>query len=677
IDIFDSKRKKVATSKPFLMPEEKWINVPLGFFPYKGVFYAMVHFPPMKETDFGNTIGADALGPNANNQSNYFSDGYAWGVVQSIANVDPFVFMIRANVFTENKIAKLSPSNSLQANYDRNKIVSAQANKQFALAIETSTLDANHVLMAPEIEQGNPFTKSFTAKYTVYNFLKDKKDKPSEWTLLTSTPISDKSYLDPNFATLSQGSYQYAVKANYTAELISEPMISNVLHKDMTTVLHLDARTNTLDNPIEGAQVRLTNMDTTEMRVYTGIVDAQGKLSLSGIWKGKYAMIVSKLGFVSTDTLGLMLTTDSAYTVSVILQQDRRAPYNLQIAPKDGETGVYNFVWNESKNIEEGFESHADFTINSRGKVGWNYVDVDKSHTYAIQGVKFPNQGDLMSYMIFNPNQTIPKLETLEGMPYKGKKYLASFAAAEGKPNDDWFISPELNYTNEFTFSFWARSFSSSEGLEKIQVGYSTNSMDPADFIWIQGGSSMSLPTKWAEYSYQIPGFTKYVAIRNVSFNSYLLMIDEVFIGNEKAGVSGIKGFKVYLDGQEVAQTQTKEYTFKNITNPEKHKAGVQALYESGVSSISEIGFIPVNIEDNVFAKNLRIYPNPAQNYIVLEGLSQSATYEIYNMYGSLLKTKTTSNAMEQIAISDLSSGAYVIRIISNEGTAVKRFIKK
>ncbi|MEG1952098.1 MAG: choice-of-anchor J domain-containing protein [Bacteroidales bacterium] len=677
VDIFDSKRKKVATSKPFLMPEEKWINVPLGFFPYKGVFYAMVHFPPMGETDFGNTIGGDAFGPNANNQSNYFSDGYAWGVVQSIANVDPFVFMIRANVFTEDKIAQLKPEFSNKENYDRTKIFSAQGKKQASSAIETSTLNAEEAVVAPVLAKGNPFAKSFPAKYSVYSFLKNQKDKPTEWTLLTANHIAEKSYIDHSFANLPQGSYCYAVKANYTSELISEPAFSEVLHKDMVTTLYLEGRTNTSNNPIENAQIRLVNMDTIGEYVYTGNLDANGKLKLSGIWKGKYALTVSKLGFVSKDTSGIMLTTDSAYKVSVVLEQDRRAPYNLEIAPKEGGKGAYSFVWNESKNIEEGFESHVDFTLNSSGKIGWNYSDYDKSHTYSIQGFKFPNEGELMAYIIFNPSQTTPKMESLEAMPYKGKKYLASFAAAEEKPNDDWFISPKLNYTNEFTFSFWARSFSSSNGLEKIQVGYSSNSKDSADFIWIQGEQALTLPTKWAEYSYQIPGFAKYVAIRNVSFNSYLLMIDEVFIGNEKTGETGIKGFKVYLDGKEVAQTQTKEYTFRNISNPENHKAGVQAFYETGVSSISEIGFNPLNAEEDLFAKSLSVYPNPAQNYIILEGLTQSGTYEIYNMYGSLLKTKMVSNAIEQIAISDLSSGSYVIRIITKEATAVKRFIKK
>ncbi|MEG2667021.1 MAG: hypothetical protein RSA02_08470, partial [Bacteroidales bacterium] len=262
VDIFDSKRKKVATSKPFLMPEEKWINVPLGFFPYKGVFYAMVHFPPMGETDFGNTIGGDAFGPNANNQSNYFSDGYAWGVVQSIANVDPFVFMIRANVFTEDKIAQLKPEFSNKENYDRTKIFSAQGKKQASSAIETSTLNAEEAVVAPVLAKGNPFAKSFPAKYSVYSFLKNQKDKPTEWTLLTANHIAEKSYIDHSFANLPQGSYCYAVKANYTSELISEPAFSEVLHKDMVTTLYLEGRTNTSNNPIENAQIRLVNMDT-------------------------------------------------------------------------------------------------------------------------------------------------------------------------------------------------------------------------------------------------------------------------------------------------------------------------------------------------------------------------------------------------------------------------------
>lgn len=680
VDIFDANRNKVARSDAFYMPAEQWINIPMNYMPYKGTFYAMVYFPAGRETEYSNSLGGDLWGPNANNQTNYYSDGLAWGVVQSMAQVDPFVFLLRANVFTNNKTIQLQPDGKKGEDNTKVRQFTDAQKREIAekKTIERTVIEGSKITRVNAPEKANPSTKAYPAKFTVYRLPKAKIEQSSEWTLLTPNSISEKSFTDEAFSALTQGAYHYAVKSHYTSELISVPILSNIVYKDMMTTINFTGRTNTATNDIEGAQVRLTSMDTTDVRVYTDVFDAEGKLSIKNVWKGNYALNVFKVGYSAFDTLNLEFTEDSSYALQIDLKQEKRAPYNLKILPNDNEKGTYTFNWNESKDIAEGFEGHADFTINSKGKAGWAYRDYDKSMTWAINGTDFPGAGDAMAYIIFNPSQTTPPMEgTPDIFPYKGKKFLGSFAAAGGVANDDWFISPPLNYLNEFTFSFMARSFSSSDGLEKIQVGYSFTGMDKDDFIWVQGGQYLSIPAKWVEYTYTIPGSAKYVAIRNVTFNTYFLMIDEVFIGNEKAGTSAIKGYKVYLDGVEVAQTQNKEHVFTGVNNPENRKAGVKALYETGESEISEIDFITVGMEDDAFAKTLQVYPNPAKDVIFLDGLEQSATYEIYNMYGSMLKTHKTSNNVEQISISDLSSGSYVIRIISTQGTAVKRFIKK
>lgn len=679
LDIFDAHRKKIASSEPFLMPAEDWINIPLNFLPYKGTFYAMVHFPVSTTPDnWNNMIGGDLWGANANNQTNYFTDGYAWGVVQSIAAVDPCVFLIRANVFTDNKSVQLHPKAPEQISYEKEMSFTKEEAKNIEEnIIEYVKMDRKKITTTPTIDNANPFTKAFAAKYSVYRFSEAQKEQESAWTLLTPTNTSDKYYIDNTFNTLAQGSYYYAVKANYTDKLISIPMLSNIIDKDMLTSITLEARTNTTNNEIEGANVRLVNVDGKSEHAYTGVFDADGKLNFPNVWKGEYTLHIAKLGFLNLDTAGILFLTEADYTMNtIVLKQEKRAPYNLKIAPNESQEANYTFTWNESINIEEGFEGHLDFVINSPGKHGWNYKDYDRLKTFSIKGIEYPGQGEPMAYMIFNPTQTEPAIDGVQGLPYKGKKYLASFATSLGQ-NDDWFISPTLHYTNSFTFSFNAKSFSAADGSERIQVGYSTNSMKANDFVWIQQGSAIAVPSKWTEYNFTIPGQAKYVAIRYISFNTYMLMLDEVFIGNEKQENSPIKGFKVYLDGVEVAQTQTKEYTFTGITNPENHKAGVKAIYESGESEISEIGFIKVDMEEDAFANSLRIYPNPAQNYVFLEGLTQAAVYEIYNMYGSMVKTANVSGVSEQISVSDLSSGSYVIRIISTQGTAIKRFIKK
>ena len=68
----------------------------------------------------------------------------------------------------------------------------------------------------------------------------------------------------------------------------------------------------------------------------------------------------------------------------------------------------------------------------------------------------------------------------------------------------------------------------------------------------------------------------------------------------------------------------------------------------------------------------LVLYPNPANDYIRIEGLEANSEVKIYNTMGALVKVVNV-NANEEIGISELSDGLYVLRC----GNATLRFVKK
>ena len=68
----------------------------------------------------------------------------------------------------------------------------------------------------------------------------------------------------------------------------------------------------------------------------------------------------------------------------------------------------------------------------------------------------------------------------------------------------------------------------------------------------------------------------------------------------------------------------------------------------------------------------LVLYPNPANDYIHIEGLEANSEVKIYNAMGALVKVVNV-NANEEIGISELSDGLYVLRC----GNATLRFVKK
>lgn len=76
----------------------------------------------------------------------------------------------------------------------------------------------------------------------------------------------------------------------------------------------------------------------------------------------------------------------------------------------------------------------------------------------------------------------------------------------------------------------------------------------------------------------------------------------------------------------------------------------------------------------------LFIYPNPASNYvnIKLENTNNSnLTLNVYNIMGLLVKTETISKDQQEINISDLSNGTYLLEIKSNYSTKSQKIIIK
>lgn len=86
-------------------------------------------------------------------------------------------------------------------------------------------------------------------------------------------------------------------------------------------------------------------------------------------------------------------------------------------------------------------------------------------------------------------------------------------------------------------------------------------------------------------------------------------------------------------------------------------------------------GINDIHINNN---EGLSIYPNPASNYvnIKLENTSNSnLTLKIYNIMGLLVKSETIAKGQQQINISDLNNGAYLLEIKSNCCTKAQKLI--
>jgi hypothetical protein len=58
---------------------------------------------------------------------------------------------------------------------------------------------------------------------------------------------------------------------------------------------------------------------------------------------------------------------------------------------------------------------------------------------------------------------------------------------------------------------------------------------------------------------------------------------------------------------------------------------------------------------------NLKIWPNPTQNFIRFEHLKSQNTVLLYSMDGKILKQFDVNSDVEQFDVSDLDKGMYII----------------
>ena len=75
-------------------------------------------------------------------------------------------------------------------------------------------------------------------------------------------------------------------------------------------------------------------------------------------------------------------------------------------------------------------------------------------------------------------------------------------------------------------------------------------------------------------------------------------------------------------------------------------------------------------------ASSLKIYPNPATTYTILQTSVEKAVAQVFDMQGRLILTEKVLNGYAQINTADLH-GTYFVRIVSDQKTETKKLIVK
>ena len=231
---------------------------------------------------------------------------------------------------------------------------------------------------------------------------------------------------------------------------------------------------------------------------------------------------------------------DGTFTL-IAVSSDCVTPDGLEVTVS-GSNAV--LTWNGESTeqvitIRDDFEGHTYGDINSPGTVGWTYIDGDGGNTYNFTGISFTNLGAAMAFIVLDDEQIqVVNNNGSLAEAHSGDKYIGAAIACRNSTwgsnqtviqNNDWIVSPELSYNEPFTFSFYARSYSSTYADEQFYAAYSTTGNSEEDFITLTP-SVITTTAVWTPYSYTVPAEAKYVAIHCVSNDQYIFCVDDIEI---------------------------------------------------------------------------------------------------------------------------------------------------
>jgi hypothetical protein len=109
-----------------------------------------------------------------------------------------------------------------------------------------------------------------------------------------------------------------------------------------------------------------------------------------------------------------------------------------------------------------------------------------------------------------------------------------------------------------------------------------------------------------------------------------------------------------------------------------------QPLVEDLHLFITQEGRVSMRYQNNIqLPTDLEVYPNPAEETVVVRGLSSNTTYNVSVMnslgIAILPETQMSSDLLGElpISVSKLSSGIYFIQVRGNKGTMMAKFVKR
>ena len=142
--------------------------------------------------------------------------------------------------------------------------------------------------------------------------------------------------------------------------------------------------------------------------------------------------------------------------------------------------------------------------------------------------------------------------------------------------------------------------------------------------------------------------------------------------------VDNATSYELYRNKKFLANVESTSYTDGDFLKGDECCYQVRAIFGNNKSAFTKETCVTATADmiEEIDSK-VEIYPNPANDKLYIETLTQTQTVEIFDIYGRRQKSIVNSQQSTVIDLSDLKAGIYFVKINTNEGNIVKRFIKQ
>ena len=140
--------------------------------------------------------------------------------------------------------------------------------------------------------------------------------------------------------------------------------------------------------------------------------------------------------------------------------------------------------------------------------------------------------------------------------------------------------------------------------------------------------------------------------------------------------IGNATAYNVYQDSIFVATVELPTYTVDSLTAETEYCFTVTAVNSVGESEKSAEACATTLVEGiNELTSSFRIYPNPANDKLYIETEVEVEEVSIFDIYGR--QQLAVSGQQSAVSVANLNSGVYFVKVVTNEGEVVKRFVKK